>query len=1760
MQKILKNKYLPPLCLSVLIIVSIFMSISYVEASSFAKNSTLFDGIDNSISATDDSYPYSSSSATTNKVSMDIVYGSKKNLVTFHGEVPYAETHSSDGNALSGWSGYYSQPGTYTVDESDPTKTSYFSDTYQNGHSVIDYWGSGITASKYYNSKNFKSVGAAESINKPEVISLRLYALEMSTSGLFSWLGNIFYWIAQCLAGLAAMFVSLVIQAKNINMDIIMDALHLDDVGEMLTKNFIINGASLSPFTGFCIVMFIFALVGYGIRWVKGSDKVSNLWSIIGTAALGVVVIGICLLGKWSDLGSTISDVAAKTMYATTESLSTTGGDAFAIDITDSDNNSYITQLSEISMINKTFIDAQICTQFGVTSIDKLDFSELGVSNSKLLYGSNANDFNNNLGYYFWFADSSAAEKTAQNKTIPKTNAAAAEEKLSSMITALQIAYNNGSDSQKDTIKGIVASFAKPNTATGGVLMLAIVVVMILLGIVLIVYAKNVLIAKLELFVSLLGLVVAGPLILTNNKKLVNTGKSILGMLLISLVEITVWGTFFDIIVYITAVMLEANIIRVLVTIGFLLLFLKFNPYVHDKVKDVLDNTTRTISPEFHQSRNAIKQSINRKVNDVVNKYDESDRFNGYDSNGDPLYEKRKGSVMSMLLHGAANSLERADSKKSVFKIGAEAAEARKEQKNATNLQKRKAAEEKRIEAVAATNADADNIARGINADVNRTVKAAVETDDFGRPIGYNFNHLSDDEQTMALDLRNLEDEEAALMADPEYKELLNEQKAIDEHNANLSDGEEIQQMSQEKLDRLEELQNNIKARRKEIENKKNEINGSIRRRAVDSAARSRKISIVPNENESLDDAISRASKIVAQQEHAEELREALKEEINAHALDSENVHNADGKIGTSRFKVNADAVEKQATATLMLQQLENNEVVDANAVKENAKAITEQIERDSKKVSAKLSDAVSSKVGLNEDQRIADARKRVSKSRLLSKERKEAKEDLDKLLEQKKIADQTKHDQSTMAKAVTNADASAVLGGTVTERINALSKYGSDMDLKSNQQIDKETAQTVKETREQIKQSSEKIQKQTQDSLRQTAAAVSVNKSEIAKKAIKENEADIDVDYVEDVEDVNIYEDNTNNKTSSQVTLNKSDNQSITSPQTYTQPQTRTVAQANVQESPQKATQKVTQTAVQSQKQSEQRHKKIINETVIVQDNAEPSSYSTNVESPNVYSEQVTEAEPTTSAINNESTTPTSTQKFESQQPSTINSTTLNSRQSVYKSEPKRTEEVIRNKTVIKQPTTSAQSSTSQSTTQSSEKQFNSKVKLNTSNKPNNSSSNSPSNTAVSTPATAVSTPAQNTRTETRTEARINNIIDSHESTTDVSERPTDIKLEEPQVEPQVQTTIEEVNEVVYENVPTSNLNIKVPANNVIQEHKPTKSSIASNVTQNRQPNTTQVPKTTTTARPTTNPTPKTTVTPKTNMTPKQGESRQSVTTPSKPTSTPQQTSSKPTTQQTSTPKTTAKPTSVNTTSTKQTSAKQTSTQTTQPKFASSNVPQPNTQQTNIKLSHKTKNAVKSAGSYGGTATFHQEKAAEADHRQKVANEELRQAKTQKQNATSKEDARAASVAAAIARKKSEIAARDKKQATKASNKATKKADKARQTIEKKQDSIIEHSKKQLHKDENRTYIKTDEHISAFEARAKAIVEEQERIALERNNEPVEKSQPKSEQDSNLQFYDDFNVDTSTQLYNDEVEAINDALDTGDFSTLFDDMPSDND
>lgn len=1363
MQKVLKSKYLALFSLVSILCISLCLSIVVVHAGSFTKTSKMFSGIDNSIYISDDDYPYNTAAGpstpeedaaevTVTHVSLDIVYGVKKGLVQFHGEVPFAETHKKDGTALNGWSGYYAQEGTYIVDElyEDGTDVSAsVKGTYQYGHTPTDYWGDGTDAAEYYSSKNFKSVGAAQSINKDEVKSLRLYALEKTGGdGFWFFMRNLGYMITQGLAYLATMFVSLVVKAKNISTDTILEALHLEDVGKMLTKNFIGGDTiGLSPFTAFCIIMFIFAVAGYAIRWMKGAQKTTGLWNILGTGAIGLIVIGVSLTNHWSDLGSTISNAAAKILYVTTESFSETDGDAFKIEIDDDDNTNYITQLSELAMIYKPYIDAQLCTQFGVSSVEKLDMTTLGVDSytADLVGFTTTEDFNNNLGYYFWFADSSAKKKVEGNKEMPGTNAGAAEEKLASMFTALQKTYNNTTDdSQKTDILNVVDSFADPHTVVGAVLMLAITIVMILLGIVLLKYAINVLIAKLELFVALLGMVIAGPLIVTNNKKLVHTGKSILGMLLISFLEVTVWGLVFDVIIYTVAIMLEATIIRVLVTIGFLLLFLKLNPYIHEKIKQLLDNTTRAVSPEFHQARNAAKQRLRRLANDAVRDYDDKKKFAGYDAEGNAIMESRKGGAISMLLHGAANSLENADNRKSARKITQEAKEARKGTKTASNRQIRQAAENQTKQVEQFIESDAVDLSKQIDAEANKAYNDTIEYDEFGNKTGFNLDKLDADEQEMALDISTLKDEEKELMNDDEYRALVREQKEINALNENLAEGEEPKEMSAEKIARLQELEDNIRAKRKLISAKEQALGENVRRRTKIQSAQSHKIAIDENA-EDIDAAIKTASRIAAQQKHEDELRLALQDEINAHALDSENLADTNGKIGAAnkRLKVNTDAVNKQTIATLKLQQLENQEAIDSKAAVDKAKVITEQIERDSRKLIAKAQDALNEApiVG-QDDAAIKAAKQRVKDARGIpliwkSEEKKAAKRDLANLQETMKRKKEVLSDQSHTKKAVTNADAAAILGGTITEQINAMSKHGDAMNLRSKEQLVSEAVTETRQAQKEIRQAGEQMQKQTEDSIRQTINATTADRTKIAQSVINSNE-----DTVDDTMDTSETIVETENV--SRVEKEHVDTQPVTQPinQTMNQPMTQSM--------PQPAKKKVADTHPTSEPAPKQQiHKKVVNETVYKQ-----------TSTPN----------PTQNAVNSQVQEPTPqpvAQPVSQPTHNPVSQPTNNSRK-VNMAKPEVIHETVTHTNVVEQKVPTSQP-TSQPTAQQKSNPINN-------------------------PAPAPAQPAP-----TRVEDTINNVISNNETNA--------------QPAPITETVVEEVNEVHY--VDESNRPISQPVNN---------------------------------------------------------------------------------------------------------------------------------------------------------------------------------------------------------------------------------------------------------------------------------------------------------------------------------------------------------
>ena len=1067
-----KSKVLPVILLALIILTSFCISIRHAEAGSgFANVKSVWSNETDSIEASKEDFPYNGESvempkgaptsefdkiynANVKSVSINIPYGITKDLVTYHGELPWHQTHTNDGDSLDGWAGYPYTDGTTWVDsEYDSSKGWGNSDFMGDTVTVSDYWGS-IDTSILNNNHNFTSKNSVESVNKNKVVSLRLYALQHTKTGILVWLGNLAYVIARFFAWLGAMFITLVVAAKNLDIDFILEALHIKDLGELLTQNFIGGGdLGLSPFTGFCIIMFMFAVVAYAIRWVKGSEKTKGIWSIIGTALLGAVFIGVCLAGRWEDLGSTVADAAGKMTYAVANSLSSSSeGDAFVVDIGGDKSANKVTQMQELALVYKPFIDIQICTQFNVDSINDLKLDNLGDSDGEnaktylagLGSASMHDDFNDNLGYYYWFANSSAKEKVSHNTKLPSTSASACEDKLNSMITYLQVQYNSSSSS---TIVNIMDGLSDPKTGAGFLLMLGFTIVMILLALVLIKYAINVLIAKIELFVALVGLVVAGPLILSNKDKLVKTGKSILGMLLIAFLEITAWSIFFDMILYTVAVMMAATMGRMLVTIAFLLLFLKLNPIIAQKIKELLDSSTRAISPEFHQARNAAKQKVRQYTRDAARKIDNSSKTVGYDEDGNPITVSRKGGLASRMANLAANATEDAHNRKSWVRLGHEASKSHSAEKTKVGTELANAAKSKREAIEDQIAVDADNTARTIKADGDRAVENALDRDVSGNVIGYNTENMNAAEAKLAAEVSGLEEEEKALMNDPEYKALVEEKRQIDDQNIMLPADEQVE-MDAAKKARLDELQTAIARRRQDLDRKKSELVRQVRDRAMLESANKRGMKITrKDDDESMSDAVVRASKIAAQNDHLDEYKEALQAEVNACAANNDKkveTKHAAGLIVTMNTVQNKTAIEAQTVAAIKLSELEAGEEVSSDAeVREEAKGIVNYIER----TNSTSNEAY--------DVQIKNAEKYASQFKRGSAEREKAEREIMTLKAAKEEYAKTTKTSDKLGVTAAKAESGRIKAGnlTISEQINSAVKHRDQINMQTESQ-----------------------------------------------------------------------------------------------------------------------------------------------------------------------------------------------------------------------------------------------------------------------------------------------------------------------------------------------------------------------------------------------------------------------------------------------------------------------------------------------------------------------------------------------------------------------------------------------------------------------------------------------------------------------------------------------------------------------------------
>ena len=939
------------------------------SSSTLNQRSSVFKGINNTIASQSETYPYNTTSAQVTNVSIDVLYGIKRDTLVYYGEVPYVETYQSEStNRVQGFDRIPALPGTTLAGTNPPN----------DAVSATDYWGS-ITDLVDENGQI-----SAEDLQDRQaegVESLRVYANAQSQDDGFGSFLNTIYEAPKVFGGFFLTVVKVVVEAKNLDMGTILEVLGLENMADVITSTFIFNseGGGLSPITGFAIVMGVFAVVGFAISYAKGGNKKIGLKDILVYVGIGLVFIGMCISGSLVSLGTVVSDAATNILYVIAESAveSSQDGQAFRIRITDPTNNNKIVTMQEMCLINKAFIDLQICEQFGVWDIDSLHETKFGDANGlkarTYLYGVSENwvtDFNRNLGYYFWFADSSAVSKTTGNATYPETNVGVAEDKITSMITYLQVCYNdavaNGNTERANHIKSLISNFSNHslNGFTGSLTYVIFAIILILLAIALVLYGLKVIIAKLTLFIGVLGLGIAGPLMITSKPSLVKAGQAIFWSIIMSLLEITIWSAFFDICIFVTATMISANLIAMLVMIPLLLLYIYFYKDVEQKIQGMVDGLERGVCPQLSQAKRAVKNFGRRKGGDLENYLAKRKRF-VKDKDGN-VHEVTGGGF----LHNAVSALNNemftdAHSHKSGYKITSEMSKKAKEQRKSVEQRahdsKKKAVDEAVSQVENKIEREAENSANNIMNDRKKIINSARQTIDTptGKEYAYDRDALSAEEQATYDEMVSIEAQKRTLANNTDFRDLYIKKKQLDAENQatnedkKMSDEEEARLKTYtDEFTRLQEagskarasLDTSIDDRATREAYGKNGMSVSdekvqeIRENANDTKAVSKII-----KDDTRREVINQPSDGEGSPSNKEVLQKALEDKQAFYAVDA-NTKKKGAKKG-SAGTVNTEALTEYVQTNYQLQQLDATGYTNTSDVKSDKQA-QEQIKQ----------------------------------------------------------------------------------------------------------------------------------------------------------------------------------------------------------------------------------------------------------------------------------------------------------------------------------------------------------------------------------------------------------------------------------------------------------------------------------------------------------------------------------------------------------------------------------------------------------------------------------------------------------------------------------------------------------------------------------------------------------------------------------------------------------------------------------------------
>lgn len=440
------------------------------------------------------SYPFNSTGIIS--VGFDSLYGVNKSLLTYLGEIP-SNLEEEDN---------FSQYRTFDGDEIDGQTRKWASTSKDD-------------LAKESNSKAIKDDKLNSNTREPHI-----WAMTVSHSFFGGGIFGVLFWFVYAINWLATKIVVLMITLKSL--DLASLASTLDSGGsfsKQLSTIFLINPdtGSVSPVLLFGIIAFIVSFISLGFKVAKGggggnsNKSFRSLINEFGFFLLAIVIAAIFLTpsntNKLSKIGTdfmtTITNDAINTSNATTNifTYKSEGSDA---------NTKLDNALTQEALINKTYIDQMIKAQFGygitdlqITESDGKTYSgnfgkEENVKEAmKATFGGNAtintmaisvgNEANkgtstskpgehwvNNLGYYFWAANSgvgtcdgskksTAVISTSGKKTVTTTGSSDRVLYVVDFLSNLrQKASEDNDNATVAKIDKIMNNLTKPSYAT----------------------------------------------------------------------------------------------------------------------------------------------------------------------------------------------------------------------------------------------------------------------------------------------------------------------------------------------------------------------------------------------------------------------------------------------------------------------------------------------------------------------------------------------------------------------------------------------------------------------------------------------------------------------------------------------------------------------------------------------------------------------------------------------------------------------------------------------------------------------------------------------------------------------------------------------------------------------------------------------------------------------------------------------------------------------------------------------------------------------------------------------------------------------------------------------------------------------------------------------------------------------------------------------------------------------------------------------